>query len=86
MDSLTISQFKGLVENLYHVRPLSDEYLFRESCTVAKLAEVVKLGYAPDDGDGAEAAAAGMVATMPGQAPGLAGMLGCPPGVVCNIM
>jgi acyl-CoA synthetase (AMP-forming)/AMP-acid ligase II len=84
MDSLTISQFKGMVETIYHVRPLSDGYLFRESCTVAKLSEVIKLGYAPDDG-GEDTAPAAAVA-LPGQATGLAGKLGCPPGVVCSIM
>jgi acyl-CoA synthetase (AMP-forming)/AMP-acid ligase II len=64
MDSLTISQFKGLVEHRYHVRPLSDEYLFRESSTLTKLSEVVKLGYAPDDGDNAAAGAAAAMTTM----------------------
>ena len=82
LDSLTISQFKGLLENNYHIR-ISDEYLFRESTTVTKLVEVVKLGHAPDDGDGENAAA--MVAG-PGNAGGLAGCLGCPPGVVCVIL
>jgi len=81
LDSLTISQFKGLLENNYHIK-ISDEYLFRESTTVNKLVEVVKLGYAPDDADGENAAA--MVAG-PGNAGGLAGCLGCPPGVVCII-
>lgn len=82
LDSLTISQFKGLLENNYHIK-ISDEYLFRESTTANKLVEVVKLGYAPDDADGENAAA--MVAG-PGHAEGLAGRLGCPPGVVCIIL
>ena len=82
LDSLTISQFKGLLENNYHIR-ISDEYLFRESTTVTKLVEVVKLGHAPDDGDGENAAA---MAAGPGNAGGLAGCLGCPPGVVCVIL
>ena len=78
MDSVTLSQFKGMLENGYGVK-LSDEYLFRESTTLQKLVEVVKLGYAPDDqrGDGD--------ATAP-TAGGLAGALGCPPGVVCTIL
>ena len=83
LDSLTISQFKGMLENNYHVK-LSDEYLFRESTTVTKLVEVVKLGYAPDDADGENAAA--MAAAGPGHARGLAGALGCPPGVRCVIL
>lgn len=48
MDSLTLSQFKGLLETQYATR-LSDEYLFREGSNVTKLVEIVKLGYAPDD-------------------------------------
>jgi Phosphopantetheine attachment site len=82
LDSLTISQFKGMLENNYAVK-LSDEYLFRESTTTTKLVEVVKLGHAPDDADGAKADA---MAVQTGKARGLAGALGCPPGVVCVIM
>lgn len=84
MDSLTLSQFKGMLENSYAVR-MSDEYLFRESTTVTKLVEVVKLGHAPDDGDGG--ATGGETANAPsGSAGGLAGALGCPPGVACVIL
>jgi len=82
MDSLSVSQFKGLLEAEYAVK-ISDEYLFRESTTPKKLVEVVKLGYAPDDGDGSNAA---MASTSVGQSTGLAGALGCPPGVVCVIL
>lgn len=86
LDSLTISQLKGLLENSYAVK-LSDEYLFRESTTLVKLTEVVKLGYAPDDKDSSEGpSAASPAAGAPGKANGLAGMLGCPPGVVCTIL
>lgn len=80
LDSLTISQFKGMLENNYAVN-ISDEYLFRESTTVTKLVEVVKLGYAPDD-----AGRENTTAVAPGRAGGLAGALGCPPGVVCVIL
>lgn len=81
MDSVTLSQFKGMLENGYGVK-LSDEYLFRESTTLQKLVEVVKLGYAPDDsGDDGDARA-----PPPPTAGGLAGALGCPPGVVCTIL
>ena len=48
LDSLSISQFAGRLESAYAVK-LSDEYLFREGVTLTKLAEVAKLGYAPDD-------------------------------------
>jgi hypothetical protein len=82
LDSLSVSQFKGVLEARYAVK-LSDEYLFREACTLNKLVEVVRLGYAPDDGDGEGAAAAAVSQQGPG---GLAGALGCPPGVVCVIL
>jgi len=94
LDSLCISQFSGRLQSAYSVR-LSDEYLFRESVTVRKLAEVVKLGYAPDDGDGsgamvgAERTNGGAAASelQSGKAEGLAGALGCPPGVrVCCVI
>jgi acyl carrier protein len=89
MDSLTLSQLKGLLERNYAVK-LSDEYLFRESTTLQKLVDVVKLGHAPDDseaGGGANAGAAHAPAPPnPGRAAGLAGALGCPPGVVCAIL
>jgi acyl carrier protein len=85
LDSLTISQFKGLLENQYGVT-LSDEYLFRETTTLAKLVEVVKLGHAPDDTGADGAAANGASAASVGQAKGLAGAMGCPPGVVCAIL
>lgn len=86
MDSLTLSQFKGLLESHYSVK-ISDEYLFRESTTVTKLVEVIKLGYAPDDTDGEGGANSGAPpASSPGAPGGLAGALGCPPGVVCVIL
>lgn len=83
LDSLTISQFKGLLESKYFTK-LSDEYLFRESTTPQKLVEVVKLGFAPDDGEGEQSSAHTTVET--GKASGLAGALGCPPGVKCVIL
>jgi acyl-CoA synthetase (AMP-forming)/AMP-acid ligase II len=83
LDSLSVSQFKGQLEARYAVTKLSDEYLFRESCTLKKLVEVVLLGYAPDDGDDQGATAASVAQQGPG---GLAGALGCPPGVVCVIL
>ena len=83
LDSLSVSQLKGQLEARYAVSKLSDEYLFRESCTLNKLVEVVRLGYAPDDGDGQGAAAASVAQQGSG---GLAGALGCPPGVVCTIL
>lgn len=82
LDSITIAQFKGILENNYGVK-ISDEYLFRESTTATKLVEVVKLGYAPDDAEGENAAA---MATGSGKVGGLAGALGCPPGVFCVII
>mmetsp|Transcript_43917 Transcript_43917/g.49765 ORF Transcript_43917/g.49765 Transcript_43917/m.49765 type:complete len:802 (-) Transcript_43917:24-2429(-) len=95
-DSITLSQFKGRLESAYAVR-ISDEYLFGESVTLKKLADVVKLGYAPDDINGGEAGSSsnnnsGPSSSTPpvsqgGNAEGLAGMLGCPPGVrVCCVI
>jgi len=91
LDSLTLSQLKGLLEHKYAVK-ISDEYLFQESTTLLKLVEVVKLGYAPDDtdtggdaGSGAASAPSQNVQSQ-GKADGLAGALGCPPGVVCAIL
>jgi hypothetical protein len=95
MDSITLSQFKGLLESHYAVK-ISDEYLFRESTTLTKLVEVVKLGYAPDDdadadananADGSGAPSSNAPSSSPaGAAGGCAGALGCPPGVVCTIL
>ena len=87
MDSLSISQLKGMLESEYATK-VSDEYLFRESTTTSKLVEVVKLGFAPDDStdDGSTEQHGGAKITSPGavgQVGGLAGALGCPPGVVC---
>lgn len=88
MDSLSISQLKGMLEVEYFTK-LSDDYLFRESTTISKLVEVVKLGYAPDDiaEDGAPRKQQhGNPATSPGGAGRAGGVAGCPPGVVCSIL
>ena len=89
MDSMSVSQLKGLLESSYAVT-LSDEYLFREDTTVEKLVDVVKLGYAPDDsqpppgsGDGAVAPEGHERMTRqppPGKGPALA-----PPGLCCAV-
>lgn len=85
LDSMTISQFKGLLESHYATK-LSDEYLFLETTSLNKLAEVVKLGYAPDDDlEGNSGRVPEGVGTQ-GKADGIAGMLGCPPGVVCCVI
>jgi acyl-CoA synthetase (AMP-forming)/AMP-acid ligase II len=52
MDSVSLAQFKGLLETSYGVKAFSDEYLFRDTTTVKKLVNVVKAGAAQDDGDG----------------------------------
>lgn len=82
LDSLTISQFKGLYEANYAVK-ISDEYLFRETTTLQKLVEVAKLGHAPDDDGGAGPATGVGVAEDEGCAQRV---LGCPPGVGCVIL
>ena len=85
LDSLSLSQFKGMLESEYSTK-LSDEYLFREDTSLTKLVEVVKLGYAPDDnGENANAASTQYV-TNPNSSGGIAGALGCPPGVVCCVI
>lgn len=89
LDSLSIAQFKGRLESAYAVT-ITDEYLFGETLTLKKLAEVVKLGYAPDDKRGGEIANGGPSNVPPSSVPtrcagGLAGALGCPPGVRCVI-
>lgn len=85
LDSLSLSQFKGGFESSYAVK-ISDEYLFREDTTLTKLAHVVKNGYASDDTEnGGNVAQSTSIATQ-GTAGGLAGALGCPPGVVCCIV
>ena len=85
MDSLSLSQFKGMLEQDYAIRPLSEDYLFRDGTTVEKLVEVVKLGSAPDDGEGSVPAAAPSHAAGSGGG-GIAQALGCPPGVVCCVV
>lgn len=90
MDSLTLSQFKGMIEVNYYLRPLSDEYLMRDTSTLMKMTEIVKLGYAPDDISNFEGGGSGQQRTSPstanGGGRGLAGVMGCPPGVVCTIL
>ncbi|KAL9188579.1 hypothetical protein ACHAXT_006957 [Thalassiosira profunda] len=49
MDSVTIAQLKGLLEGQFAVKPMSDAYLFKDSTTVKKLVEAVKVGEAKDD-------------------------------------
>jgi len=83
LDSISVSQLQGLLEARYAVK-LSDEYLFREGCTLTKLVEIVRLGYAPDDGEN-EGDGVVMVGSEKGE--GCAQrVLGCPPGVVCVIL
>ena len=84
LDSLSISQFQGILETKYAVK-ISDEYLFGETTTLVKLAEVVKLGSAPDDVGGGGTGGGGAINVPQGTAGGLAGALGCPPGVYCAI-
>jgi AMP-binding enzyme len=96
MDSITISQFKGMFEGNYHVQQLSDEYLLRDTTTLIKLTEIVKLGYAPDDNQNNNANNTNDIenpanntnnsSSGGGGSGGLAGAMGCPPGVVCVIL
>eukprot|EP00554_Chaetoceros_debilis_P015284 CAMPEP_0194124154 /NCGR_PEP_ID=MMETSP0150-20130528/57438_1 /TAXON_ID=122233 /ORGANISM="Chaetoceros debilis, Strain MM31A-1" /LENGTH=762 /DNA_ID=CAMNT_0038817741 /DNA_START=36 /DNA_END=2324 /DNA_ORIENTATION=+ len=85
MDSLTLSQFKGLLEGKYATQ-LSDEYLFSEGLNLSKLVEIVKLGYAPDDNAEPGEPGATSPATTNQKAGGVAGALGCPAHFICAIM
>jgi len=86
MDSMNIAQFQSKLKARYDTN-VSDEYLFLENTTLEKLAEVVKLGHAPDDVGTEGGPPPGTVsAPNTGKAKGLAGVLGCPPGVVCAVM
>lgn len=86
MDSVSLAQLKGMLEGQYGVKSLSDEYLFRDTTTLNKLVEIVKVGGAQDD-TAASSAGNGNAQSAPtsvsGQSGGIAGALGCPPGVVC---
>jgi len=88
MDSVSLAQLKGMLEGQCSVRPFSDEYLFRDTTTLKKLVEIVQLGHAPDDGSasaetGANEHVASSSSGVGSSGGGLAGALGCPPGVVC---
>ena len=85
MDSMSISQFKGILESEFCV-DISDGYLFRDDCTLTKLVEVVKIGSAPDDdeggegGEGREGGEVGGRGMKNDQGPALA-----PPGLCCEV-
>jgi len=80
MDSISMSQFKGLLEAQYGTK-LSDEYLFREDVNLNKLSDVVRLGFAADDQGSEHPSPSGA-----GSGGGVSGALGCPPGVCCTIL
>jgi len=93
MDSVSLAQLKGMLEGQYAVKAFSDDYLFRDTTTLKKLVEIVKIGYVPDDGSVNEegqvdgVAAANLTSSRGvGSSGGIAGALGCPPGVVCCVV
>lgn len=90
MDSVCLAQLKGMLEGQYAVKSFSDDYLFRDTTTLKKLVEIIKIGDVPDDGPVNEegqfdvvAAANATSSSGVGSSGGIAGALGCPPGVVC---
>jgi hypothetical protein len=83
MDSISMSQFKGLLEAQYGTQ-ISDEYLFREDVTLNKLSDVVRLGFAADDQGGDGQTPSSSANSSSGG--GVGGALGCPPGVCCTIL
>jgi acyl-CoA synthetase (AMP-forming)/AMP-acid ligase II len=95
MDSMSVSQLKGLLEGRYAVS-LSDEYMFREDTTLGKIVDIVKLGYAPDDSIpppgsstvAPEVAMAGVGVggvVGRGQPPPAQGPALAPPGLCCTV-
>ncbi|KAL7469972.1 hypothetical protein ACHAXS_010220 [Conticribra weissflogii] len=93
MDSVSLAQLKGMLEGQYAVKAFSDDYLFRDTTTLKKLVEIVKIGYVPDDGpvdeeERVDGVAAANVTSSPGvgSSGGIAGALGCPPGIVCCVI
>ncbi len=84
LDSLSLSQFKGRLEAAYGIQ-ISDEYLFGEATTLTKLADIVQRGQAHDqlvEGKNVKCSD-DLVEIHESTGGGLAGALGCPPGVVC---
>lgn len=77
LDSLAMSQLKGLIEREYSVESIPDEFLFQDTATVNTLVEVVKLGRVPSDAD--------YDANMNGPK-SCSEAMGCPPGVCCIVM
>ena len=76
MDSMSISQFKGLLESTYYVT-LSDGYLFRDDVNLTKIIESIKSGRPEDDDDGQDGAVAGGSLDQP---------MISPPGLCCSVM
>jgi len=84
MDSMALAEMNGKMKFIYATE-VSDEYLFMESTTIEKLAEVIKLGYAPDEKEGNGMDTSANIA-MGRRNKGLSAKLGCPPGVYCTVM
>jgi len=77
LDSLAMSQLKGLIEREYSVESIPDEFLFQDTTTLNTLVEVVKLGRVPSDAD--------FNANMNGPK-SCSEAMGCPPGVCCIVI
>jgi len=73
MDSMSISQFKGMLERRFYLR-LGEGYLFRDDCSLGKLTIAVREGKAGDEED-EEGMGGGK-----GEGPALA-----PPGLCCSV-
>ncbi|GMH92707.1 hypothetical protein TrVE_jg10892 [Triparma verrucosa] len=85
MDSMSISQFKGLLEQEFCV-DVSDGYLFREDCCAAKIAVVIKMGEAgDDDGSGGTEGGEGKGQGPGGGGGGAGGPALAPPGLCCSV-
>jgi len=84
LDSLSLSQLKGLLEDSYAVS-VSDDFLYDEGTTLLKLAQVVQRGTVLENDDHRDYSNA-VVEGHPSASGGLAGALGCPPGIVCCLI
>lgn len=83
LDSLSLSQLRGLLEDSYAMT-VSDDFLYDEGTTLMKLAEIVEHGTVAEINSSHNQSSAMLEGRS--SAGGLAGALGCPPGIVCCVV
>lgn len=84
LDSLSLSQLKGLLEESYAIS-VSDDFLYDEGTTLLKLAEQVQQGTVVENDHHRDHSSA-MLEGRTSAGGGLAASLGCPPGIVCCVV